>query len=171
MHKYGTSSLLGHSDFFVNRKSKHQPGCGDNYCSHMRAIYYYYASIISQYQFHASRCDQCHHHTSACTSRFGLYHESVSGVFCLSATASFPYLVPVENTGNSLPPVAPLPYPFPFSHLEPVSYPFEPFLPPPRPPKTHKNRKCCKSCRKSCERCSGSCQRECKKSCKCCKQW
>lgn len=166
MHKYGTSTLLGHADFFVNRHSKYQPGCADSYCSHMRAIYYYYASIISQYQFYASRCDQCY--TSTCTSRFGLYHESVSGVFCLTATSSYPYLVPSQNTGNSLQPVAPLPYPFPSPPEQPPTYPFEPFLPSHRP---SKNRKCCKSCVKACDRCSGSCHRECKKSCACCNRW
>lgn len=92
--KFGTPKILGTSDFFANNGNGFQPGCTSNYCSHTRAVFYYYASIFSQYSFIAGKCDLCLSTVSslACSGRSGLYSDHMSGVFCIFTTACFPYL-------------------------------------------------------------------------------
>lgn len=151
VQRYGTSKLLGDSDFFASRRSDSQPGCSNNFCDHTKAIYFYYASIFSQYGFIGSDCDQICSSTS-CTSRFGLFNDGISGDFCFGVTACFPYALQTVTT-TTIYPLPPLPPPPPF-----------PF-PPPLPPKRHKKRKHRRRKPRPCQR---PCRRRCRRNCKCC---
>lgn len=165
VQKYGTSKLLGDSDFYANRRSDNQPGCSHNYCDHTKAIYYYYASIFSQYGFIGGDCDQiCS--SSSCTSRFGLYNDGISGNFCFGTTACFPYALQTVTTTTLYPyPPPPLPpYPLPPYSSPPYS---PPLYPPPVPPKRRKKRKHHRRKPRPCQR---PCRKKCRRNCRCCSE-
>lgn len=158
VQRYGTSKLLGDSDFFVNERYNNQPGCLHNYCDHTKAIYYYYASIFPQYGFVGSDCDQiCSY--PRCRSRFGLYNDGISGEFCFDVAACFPYVL------QTLPTIITTTTAATTTTTVAYFYPPPPPLPPPLPPKRHKKRKHRRRKRK---RCQQPCRKNCKQNCKCC---
>lgn len=179
VQRYGTSRLLGDSDFFASRTSANQPGCTHNFCDHTKAIYFYYASIFSQYGFIGNDCDQvCT--ISNCISRFGLYNDGINGDFCFGVTACFPYALQTVTTTTStslLPPYAIPPRPVPLPPRPPSLPPYRPpylrpSLPPLisstpfyLPPKRHKKRKPHRREQRPCQR---LCRKNCRRNCKCC---
>lgn len=189
--KYGTSKTLGTSDFFANKGSDFQPGCTSNYCSHTRAVFYYYASIFPQYPFIADKCDLCISTISslACSGRFGLHNNRMNGVFCIYTTACFPYLYSgsaFTETTTTTPravgfyyPPAPLPLPLhpPPSPIIPVLTPtpapilaIRPAAPLSRPPRKRCRRRRRRMCGFFIRNCKRPCRRRCRRNCRCCPQ-
>lgn len=92
----GSSRILGDIDFFANNKSAFQPGCPFKQCGHAKAIFYYYASLLPQYEFIGFDCNQQHSKQTAPYSRFGIYNDGDGlGEFCFNTTACFPYMIPL----------------------------------------------------------------------------
>lgn len=152
-NQYGTNNLLGDSDFYANIGSANQPGCLHNFCDHTKAIFYYYASIFSQYGFIGSDCAQlCS--TSSCISRFGLFNDGVNGRFCFGTTVCFPYALQLltTTTTTTISPLLPPP---------PLYVPYPLPSPVPVPPRKHKR----KHRRRKHKRC---CRRKCRRHCRCC---
>lgn len=99
----GSSKLLGDVDFYANNKSASQPGCPFKQCGHAKAIFYYYASLLPQYEFIGFDCERQHAKQSASFSRFGIFNDGDEGEFCFNTTACFPYMIPlIEATTMSL---------------------------------------------------------------------
>ena len=162
IQRYGTSKLLGDSDFFASERYNNQPGCLHNYCDHTKAIYYYYASIFPQYGFVGRDCDQiCTY--PRCTSRFGLYNDGISGDFCFDVAACFPYALQTLPTVPTLPTITTTTTVA--TTTTTVTYFFPPPPPLTLPPKRRKKRKHRRRRRK---RCQQPCRKNCKQNCKCC---
>lgn len=100
----GSSKLLGDVDFFANNKSTTQPGCPFKQCGHAKAIFYYYASLLPQYEFIGFDCDQQHSQQTASSTRFGIFNDGDElGEFCFNTTACFPYMIPlIDSTTLSI---------------------------------------------------------------------
>lgn len=89
----GSSKLLGDVDFYANNKSIFQPGCPFKQCGHSKAIFYYYASLLPQYEFIGFDCERQDAKHTATFSRFGLFNNGDElGEFCFNTTACFPYM-------------------------------------------------------------------------------
>lgn len=72
------------------------PGCPFKQCGHAKAIFYYYASLLPQYEFIGFDCEQQHSKQTAPYTRFGIYNDGDGlGEFCFNTTACFPYMIPL----------------------------------------------------------------------------
>lgn len=94
-NNFGTSYLRGHVDFWANNRSSLQPGCPQNdHCSHRKAVYFYYASLLPQNVFIGT--------TTACGGQqrgnvlkesciFGPSSNCRNGSFCFDTNECYPY--------------------------------------------------------------------------------
>lgn len=80
-----TKRILGHADFFVNDHLRHQPGCDNLMCDHIRATYIYYTSLFSNNKLVGD--DE-----NGKTCQLGTFNsDQNSGMFFLNTTACCPY--------------------------------------------------------------------------------
>lgn len=97
---FGTLKRMGHVDFYANSLAVWQPGCLDDICSHLKSVFFNYASLFHEYEFVGRDCKRF----SGKTSRFGPFNDGKEeGSFCFETTACFPYAspnVPIMQFGN-----------------------------------------------------------------------
>lgn len=86
---FGIGASIGDADFYANNNSFSQPGVLFKPLGHIKAIYFYFASLFPENKFIGIECD-----TFESISRFGGFNDGEVGVFCFNTTACFPYALP-----------------------------------------------------------------------------
>ncbi|XP_063218396.1 lipase member H-like [Bacillus rossius redtenbacheri] len=95
--KVGWLTPLGHADFYPNSGNCSQPGCTDQKCSHVRALYYFEESITSKVGFRATKCDSwADYESGSCAGHATVLMgeptpASTRGVYYLHTASSSPF--------------------------------------------------------------------------------
>lgn len=98
----GKFANLGHIDYYANNKSVQQTGCLDDICSHLKVVFFNYASLFSENEFTGRECNS-QDSPNATTSRFGLFSDGKQeGSYCFNTSACFPYTLFGSNGVVSL---------------------------------------------------------------------
>lgn len=92
----GTTLLRGDVDFFANNRSEIQPGCTTALCTHVKSVYYYFASLFPQNKFTGGDCRLLDITQSPYTSQFGRFNGGEIGRFCFDTTPCFPYAIELK---------------------------------------------------------------------------
>lgn len=91
---FGNSRQFG-IDFHANDGSK-QPGCSTlkPKCSHYRAFYVFWSSVIPQHPFYGQQCNWRGHRCSSFMQIFGIYNRyPVPGQYYFATTDRWPYFI------------------------------------------------------------------------------
>lgn len=91
----GTNEQRGDLNFYANNKTNLQPGCAFKQCGHAKAIFYYFASLLPQYEFIGVQCEQQDsRQVDTDFIRFGFFDTDDGygrGNFCFNTTSCFPF--------------------------------------------------------------------------------
>lgn len=104
----GTIEERGDLDFYANNETYVQPGCPLKQCGHGKAVYFYFASTFSQYEFFSMQCKQQDAARQASTDslRFGIFDAGYymsydTGNFCFNTTSCFPFALNETDSNAS----------------------------------------------------------------------
>lgn len=94
----GIGRAVGDADFYANKNRFVQPGVVIKQLGHLKAIYYYFASLFPENKFIGVECGnnkvyRKNGYKHKIKSRFGGFNDAKVGIFCFNTQSCFPYAI------------------------------------------------------------------------------